>query len=310
MKKKYLLVCFTIFLGLLQACSKSDDSVSETKSENSNNTNTESKPNLKIAIDPTTTYQTITGFGGANRMWGAESLSIAEAAKSFGNGDNQLGLTLFRVRLSSVKSDWSLIVNSVKEANKYGVKVLACPWSPPAALKSNNDIVGGYLLPENYKAFKDYINEFIAYMATNGAKIDVVSIQNEPDWKASYESCDYTATNFIDFFNAPGDIVGAKVAAPESLNFNQNMTNAILSDNVSASKIDVVAGHTYGSGTAKFPLAEQKNKEIWMTEYLLNLNTGNAGAAAWSTYSETTKWMESLKMLKGIHDAMNCNWHA
>lgn len=292
-----------LFISLFASCSSSSD-------DNQTETPVTETTTLKITIDPTKTYQSITGFGGANRMWGSESLNTAEAVKAFGIDDNQLGLSLFRVRLSSNKSEWSIIVNSVKEANKYGVKVLACPWSPPAALKSNNNDIGGHLLPENYKAFKDYINEFLAYMVTNGAKIDVVSIQNEPDWKTNYESCDYTATDFINFFNAPGEIIGAKVAAPESLNFNQTMTNAVLSNDVAASKIDIVAGHTYGSGTAKFPLAEQKNKEIWMTEYLLNLDTGVSGNAPWSTYSEATKWNESIKMLVGINDAMACNWNA
>jgi O-glycosyl hydrolase len=147
-------------------------------------------------------------------------------------------------------------------------------------------------------------------MASNGAIIDIVSIQNEPDWQVTYESCDYTANDFVQFFKAPGEIIGAKVAAPESLNFNQTMTNAILSDDIAANSIDIVAGHIYGGGTAKLPLAEQKNKEIWMTEYLLNLNTGNAGAAAWSTYSESAKWTESITMLKSIHDSMMVNWNA
>ena len=47
-----------------------------------------------------------------------------------------------------------------------------------------------------------------------------------------------------------------------------------------------------------------------MTEYLLNLNSGNAGAAAWSTYSEAAIWNESLKMLGTVHDAMSNNWNA
>jgi glucuronoarabinoxylan endo-1,4-beta-xylanase len=157
---------------------------------------------------------------------------------------------------------------------------------------------------------KDYINEFITYQAQNGAKIDVVSIQNEPDWKPTYESCDWTADDMINFLKAPGQIVGAKMAAPESLNFNQNMTNAILSNDSAAAKIDIVAGHIYGGGLAKFPLAEQKKKEIWMTEYLSNLNTGNTGAAEWKTYSEGAIWGESLKMLGTIHDAMSNNWNA
>jgi glucuronoarabinoxylan endo-1,4-beta-xylanase len=114
----------------------------------------------------------------------------------------------------------------------------------------------------------------------------------------------------INFLKAPGQIVGAKVAAPESLNFNQTMTNALLSNDSAAAKIDIVAGHIYGGGLAKFPLAEQKKKEIWMTEFLLNLNTGNTGAAAWNTYSEAAIWTESLKMLGSIHDAMSNNWNA
>jgi O-glycosyl hydrolase len=147
-------------------------------------------------------------------------------------------------------------------------------------------------------------------MKSNGATIDVVSIQNEPDWTPTYESCDWTADEMINFLNAPGQITGAKVAAPESLNFNQNMTNAILSNDAAAQKIDIVAGHIYGGGLAKFPLAEQKQKEIWMTEYLLNLNTGNTGAPKWSTYSESAKWGESIKMLVSVHDAMTNNWNA
>lgn len=265
---------------------------------------------LKVNLVSSTTYQTITGFGGANRMWGTQSLKPSEATKAFGLNENELGLSIFRVRIASNKSEWGNIVEAVKEANKYGVKVLACPWSPPAALKSNNSDVRGYLLPENYKAFKDYINEFIAYMAQNGAKIDVVSIQNEPDWKPTYESCDWTADDMINFLNAPGQIVGAKVAAPESLNFNQNMTNALLSNPEASQKFDIVAGHIYGGGLARFPLAEDKKKEIWMTEYLMNLNTGNTGAAEWKTYSEAVKWLESIKMLTSVHDAMSNNWNA
>lgn len=269
-----------------------------------------STPSVTISLSPQTTYQTITGFGGANRMWGTQSLTPADAQKAFGTGVDEIGLSLFRVRLSSNKTEWPIIIEAVKEANKRGVKVLASPWSPPPALKDNNSDIRGRLLPQNYTAFKDYINEFITYMKNNGATIDVVSIQNEPDWQPTYESCDWTADEMINFLNAPGQITGAKVAAPESLNFNQNFTNAILSNDAAAQKIDIVAGHIYGSGIAKFPLAEQKQKEIWMTEYLMNLNTGNAGAPKWTTYSEAAKWGETIKMLVSVHDAMMSNWNA
>ncbi|WP_428741911.1 hypothetical protein [Tenacibaculum sp.] len=285
-------------------------SCSKDSSSNDSENQQPTVPTVIVNLLPETTYQTIAGFGGANRMWGTKSLTPTEAQKAFGTGENELGLSLFRVRLSSNKNEWPVIVEAVKEANKRNVKVLASPWSPPPALKSNNSDVRGYLLPENYKAYKDYINEFLTFMETNGAKIDVVSIQNEPDWKPNYESCDWTAEDMISFLKAPGDIIGAKLAAPESLNFNQDMTNAILSDTEVSSKLDIVAGHIYGGGIEKFPMAEAQQKEIWMTEWLTNLNTGNAGAASWSSYPESTKWKESLTMLTTIHDAMTSNWNA
>ncbi len=288
-------------LYLTMACKKTNDNKPAPQP---------STPSVTISLSPQTTYQTITGFGGANRMWGTQSLTPAEAQKAFGTGVDEIGLSLFRVRLSSNKTEWPIIIEAVKEANKRGVKVLASPWSPPPALKDNNSDIRGRLLPQNYTAFKDYINEFITYMKNNGATIDVVSIQNEPDWQPTYESCDWTADEMINFLNAPRQITGAKVAAPESLNFNQNFTNAILSNDAAAQKIDIVAGHIYGSGIAKFPLAEQKQKEIWMTEYLMNLNTGNAGAPKWTTYSEAAKWGETIKMLVSVHDAMMSNWNA
>lgn len=298
---KTLIYIFIVSCVVCLACKKADVATPTV----------DTKPNpTKIIINPQATFQTITGFGGANRMWGTQFLKPSEGTKAFGLADGQLGLSIFRVRLSSNKTEWPLIIESVKEAKKYGAKILASPWSPPPALKSNKSDIGGHLLPENYKAFKDYINEFIVYMAQNGAAVDVVSIQNEPDIKVTYESCDWTAEEMINFLKAPGQIVGAKVAAPESFNFSQNITNALLANDEASQKFDIVAGHIYGGGLAKFPAAEQKKKEIWMTEYLMNLNVGNAGAAKWITFSEAAKWGETLKMLTSVHDAMINNWNA
>jgi glucuronoarabinoxylan endo-1,4-beta-xylanase len=188
---------------------------------------------------------------------------------------------------------------------------LASPWSPPAYLKSNNSNTDGYLLRENYQAFKDYINSFVAYMASNGVDIYAVSIQNEPDIKVSYESCNWTSSMMIDFLKNYGHLItGTKIAAPESFNFNKDFTNALLNDVDVVGNLDIAAGHIYGSGLGTFPLAEQKGKEIWMTEYLLNLNSGNSGSPAWTTFSGSEIWDESLKMLQTIHQAMTYNWNA
>ncbi|MCB0584621.1 MAG: hypothetical protein KDD06_04750 [Phaeodactylibacter sp.] len=266
---------------------------------------------LQISVDTDITYQTIAGFGGANRMWGTRFLKPAEAQTAFGLGEDGLGLSLFRVRIASDEAEWPLILESVQAAQSHGVKILASPWSPPAELKSNNSDVGGNLPEENFEGFKGHLNSFISYMAANGVDIYAISIQNEPDISVSYESCDWTSSRMANFIKTYGPLIeGAKIAAPESFNFSQSFTNTLLFDAETAENFDIVAGHIYGGGLAPFPLAEQKGKEVWMTEYLLNLNVGQSGAPAWATYDEETKWAETLTMLNTVHQAMSNNWNA
>lgn len=293
---RFRLLCFFFTLVFFIGCEKETD-------------NPVPVP-LILKINTDKTYQNIAGFGGANRMWGSQFLKPAEAKKAFGTDDSDLGLSIFRVRLASDSTEWPLILESVKEAEKYDVKILVSPWSPPANLKSNNSIVGGYLLPENYEAFKDYINSFIAYIAANGVDIYAVSIQNEPDVDVDYESCDWNSNQMIEFLKNYGHLIETRVAAPESYHFNKWFTNDILEDAGAAENLDIVAGHIYGGGLGSFPLAEQAGKEIWMTEYLMNLNTGNSGAPSWTSYEESVIWDESLNMLHTIHEAMNYNWNA
>lgn len=293
-----------LFLLLSTACSKDSKDVIE-------GTPKEVVP-FKITIDATTTYQTISGFGGANAIWGTDYLTSSEMAMAFGTDEEGLGLSIFRVRLSSVKNEWAGLVSTIKGANGYHVKVLASPWSPPAQFKSNNDVVGGgYLLEGRYADFAGHINDFIAYMKSQEATVDVVSIQNEPDWKASYEGCEYTPAQMFNFvINHAGAIKGAKVLAAESLNSNHAYTDDILNDASAAKNISMVAGHLYGSGLAPYPLAEQKGKEIWMTEHLLNLDSGNKPENWSATTDPKVIWTETMEMLQEIHSAMSYNWNA
>jgi glucuronoarabinoxylan endo-1,4-beta-xylanase len=293
---------FVVMLAFLPGCNNEN----EVPGSNPNPSDS-----FTITIDTDKTYQTIAGFGGANRMWGTQFLKPAEAQKAFGTDESGLGLSIFRVRIASNKEEWPLILASVQEAQKYGVKILASPWSPPAALKSNGSEVGGHLPPGNYEAFKDHIDAFVDFMAANGVDIYAISIQNEPDIRVSYESCDWSPGDMADFITDYGHLIeGTKIAAPESFHFDQSYTNVLLNDADAAENFDIVAGHIYGGGLAPFPLAEEKGKEIWMTEYLLNLNTGNAGAPPWTSYDESVKWEESLTMLNTIHEAMTYNWNA
>ncbi|MBP0968211.1 MAG: hypothetical protein J5722_11280, partial [Oscillospiraceae bacterium] len=70
-------------------------------------------------IDTSKTYQTIRGFGGINLPeWQAINLpsgttadmSAAQVQKAFGNGEDELGLTILRIYVSDDSSQWKTAV--------------------------------------------------------------------------------------------------------------------------------------------------------------------------------------------------------
>ncbi|MFH4967234.1 glycoside hydrolase family 30 protein [Gaetbulibacter sp. M240] len=76
----------------------------------------------------------------------------------------------------------------------------ASPWSPPAFMKSNNNMLqGGKLLPEYYQTWADYYVKFIQAYEKENIPVWGVTIQNEPMAKQRWESCIYTADEERDF---------------------------------------------------------------------------------------------------------------
>lgn len=228
---------------------------------------------LNVISDTTVKYQYVRGFGAMND-WGG-SLSESIVATAYGNGDNQLGLNIMRVRISPVKSEWANLLTSVKKAKSLGAIVFATPWTPPANMKSSGNINGGdsYLLASSYSDYADYLNEFVNYMKSNDADIYAISVQNESDFKAEYEGCYWTADQMYDFVKNYADKIDCKFIAPESFCFNHAMSDKILNDDIACNNLEIIGGHLYGvTSIADYQLAAQKNKEVWMTEYLTNSN--------------------------------------
>ena len=70
----------------------------------------------------------------------------------------------------------------------------ASPWSPPAFMKTNKDMLqGGSLLPEYYDAWATYYTKFIKAYEADGMPIWGITIQNEPMATQRWESMIYTA---------------------------------------------------------------------------------------------------------------------
>lgn len=76
----------------------------------------------------------------------------------------------------------------------------ASPWSPPAFMKTNKNMLrGGSLLPKYYQAWANYFVKFIEAYEAEGLPVWGVTIQNEPMATQRWESCIYTAEQERDF---------------------------------------------------------------------------------------------------------------
>jgi glucuronoarabinoxylan endo-1,4-beta-xylanase len=252
-----------------------------------------------VNIDLTVKFQSIQGFGGINVPGWIPDLTPEQVDTAFGNGPGQLGLSILRVRIPWDATQFALEAPSAAHAVQLGAKVIASPWTPPPAMKSNADIIGGSLDVESYGAYADHLLSFRDFMADNGAPLYAISVQNEPDIQVTYESCDWTPQEIASWLAEQGSRFGdTKLIAAESFNFNPNITNPILQHPVAVNEVDIIGGHIYGRPPTDYPLARSLGKELWMTEHYTSSNiSANA-------------WPNALAVGKEIHDCMSANFSA
>jgi glucosylceramidase len=92
------------------------------------------------------------------------------------------------------------LIKRATEAAGGELLLYASPWSAPAFMKSNNNMLrGGKLLPEYYDSWAKYYTKFIEAYESEGMPIWGISIQNEPMATQRWESMIYTAQEERDF---------------------------------------------------------------------------------------------------------------
>jgi glucuronoarabinoxylan endo-1,4-beta-xylanase len=249
-----------------------------------------------VTVYPDSVQQYIRGFGGANILPWRPDMTTAQTQTAFGIGQGQLGFSILRLRIPYTEnaSEFASQVPTAKLAQSLGALVFASPWTPPPAMKSNNNIVGGTLNESSYAAYAAHLKAFADYMASNGAPLYAVSLQNEPDATVTYESCSWNATQFLNFTKNNAAAIGTRVMMPESQNFVHALSDSTLNDPPAAANVAVIGGHIYGGGLAPYPLAVSKGKEVWMTEHL----------------ELDTSWTAVLATGREIHDCMNAGMNA
>lgn len=178
-----------------------------------------------VFVDPDKSFQTILGFGGALTDAAAETFAALPEAqqrkvlRDYFDPREGIGYTLARTHIHScdfssesytyvqegdselktfdISRDKKFKIPFIKAAMKAAggkLTLYASPWSPPAFMKDNNDILhGGHLKPEFYSTWAAYYAKFIHAYEAEGIPIWGISIQNEAMATQRWESCIYTA---------------------------------------------------------------------------------------------------------------------
>lgn len=95
----------------------------------------------------------------------------------------------------SIERDEKYILPLVRDALTFGeLSLMVSPWSPPPFMKTNGDMNnGGALKPEYYDFWAKYLVRYIKEYRNAGIPVTMMSVQNEPEAKQTWDSCLYSA---------------------------------------------------------------------------------------------------------------------
>ena len=190
-----------------------------------------SEGKVYVFVDPRKTFQPFIGIGGALTDAAAETFAKLPAARqdeviaAYFSADRGIGYTLGRTSIHSCdfsSESYTYVAEGDKNLNTFSIahdlryriplikramaasgnklKLFASPWSPPAYMKDNNDMLhGGHLRADYAQAWALYYAKFIQSYRKAGVPIWAITIQNEPMAVQRWESCVYQAQGERDF---------------------------------------------------------------------------------------------------------------
>jgi glucosylceramidase len=184
-----------------------------------------------IFVDPEKKFQTMLGIGGALTDAVAETFYKLPKEKqneflaAYYDKNIGIGYSLARTNIQSCdfsSSSYSYVSNSNKDLSTFDIShdkkyripfikaasaaaggkltLFVSPWSPPAFMKDNNDVLhGGKLKPEYAQSWANFFVKFIKAYEKVGVPVWGLSVQNEPMASQTWESCKFTAEEERDF---------------------------------------------------------------------------------------------------------------
>ena len=186
---------------------------------------------IDILVDPAKQFQTVLGIGAALTDAAAETFyklteeNQARFLEAYYDSEKGIGYSLGRTIIHSCdfsSGSYTYVEEGDAELKTFNIDhdrqfrlpftkkaieaaggsltMYASPWSPPAFMKTNNNMLqGGKLKPEYYQPWANYYVKFIEAYEAEGIPIWGLTIQNEPMAVQRWESCIYTAEEERDF---------------------------------------------------------------------------------------------------------------
>ncbi len=192
---------------------------------------------ISIFVNPQIRFQTMLGFGGAitdasSEVFAKLSPAVQDEFLKAYYDDDGLNYSLARTSIHSTdfssgsytyidEGDADLDTFSIEHDRQFRIPLIkraieaaggellvyASPWSPPAFMKDNQDMLrGGKLLPEFYQSWANYYTRFIKAYEQEGIPIWGITVQNEPMATQRWESAIYSAEeerDFLKFYLGP-----------------------------------------------------------------------------------------------------------
>lgn len=187
-----------------------------------------------VFVDPTKTFQTMLGIGGAITDASAETFAKLpkekqeEVLKAYYDPVNGIGYTLARTNIHSCdfsSGSYTYVKDGDKELTSFSIDhdkqfriplikqaiakaggkltLYASPWSPPGFMKDSTHMLqGGKLKPAFYESWANYFAKFIKAYEKEGIPVWGLTVQNEPMAKQTWESCIYTAEEEANFLKS------------------------------------------------------------------------------------------------------------
>ena len=253
-----------------------------------------------VFVDPSKKFQTLLGIGGALTDASAETFyklpkdKQDEMMRAYYDKEDGIGYSLARTNINSCDfssgsytyvedNDKSLKSFSIQHDLQYKVPFIkraisaasnhltmfVSPWSPPAWMKDNNDMLhGGKLQPQYNQVWANYFVKFIKTYEKIGIPIWGLTVQNEPMAKQKWESCLYTAAdekNFVKKYLGPTlkkEQLGDKkiIVWDHNRDLLYQQASEILNDKDAAQYIWGVGFHWYEDWSGGVPMFENVRK--------------------------------------------------